>query len=155
MAHEIQLKVGDFIFKDNGNLFGRKDNKVPVVKIHRVTRMPGRHLPSKKMVRVNGVYDFSEHTVKVISPERAAEITKLYESCTEINQSLKPDLNTSCYREDNGQPKLPIDPRAAQKLLFQFRMRNPEGGYEIYKCTHCGNLHLGKTRDILQDIILL
>jgi hypothetical protein len=155
MAHEIQLKAGDFILKDNGNLFGRKDNKHAVVKINKVTHAPGRHLANKRMVRVNGVYDFSEHTVKVITPEKAAEIIELYETCKEINESLKPDLNTSCFREDNGQPKVPIDPKAAQKLLYQFRMRNPEGGYEIYRCTHCGHLHLGKTRDILHDIILL
>jgi hypothetical protein len=155
MAHEIHLKVGDFILKDNGNLFGRKENKVPVVKIKRITHAPGRHLASKKMVRVNGTYDFSEYMVKVISPERAEEINALYESCKEINVSLKPDLNTSCFREDNGQPKVPIDPSAAQKLLYQFRMRNPEGGYEVYECKHCGNLHLGKTRDLLHDIILL
>lgn len=155
MVHEIQLKVGDFILKDNGNLFGRKDNKRAVVKINRITHAPGRHLANKKMVRVNGIYDFSEYMVKVISPERADEINKLYDSCKEINVSLKPDLNTSCFREDNGQPKVPIDPKAAQKLLYQFRMRNPEGGYEVYECKNCGNLHLGKTRDILQDIILL
>ncbi len=160
MENQIKLKVGDYIIKNNFGLFGSncgvKDysSKTPVLLIERITPASGNHPANKRLVAVNKKYNFSEYDVTVVTPERAKEILDLYESCKEINVSLKPDLNTSCFREDNGQPKQSVDPRGAQKLLFQFRMKNPDGGYEIYKCNHCGNLHLGKTRD-LKDIILL
>ena len=159
MLHEIQLKVGDFIVKNNSGIFGSntgsKDysSRTPVLKVERVTHASGPE--NKRMIQINKKYTISEYSVKVVSSERAEEILAIYESCKEINESLKPDLNTSCFREDNGQPKVVVDPLVARQLLFQFKMKNPEGGYQIYKCTHCGNLHLGKTRNIVQDVILL
>ncbi len=161
MTREIKLNVGDFIVKNNSGIFGSNtgskdyDSRTPVLKIDRVTHASGNHNMLKKMLQINKKYTISEYDVKVVSPERAEEILSIYESSKEINESLKPDLNTSCFREDNGQPKVAIDPLGARQLLFQFKMKNPEGGYQIYKCAHCGNLHLGKTRDILHDIIIL
>jgi hypothetical protein len=159
MLHEIQLKVGDYVVKNNHGIFGSntgaKDysSRTPVLKIEKVTHDSGPE--NKRMIRINKKYTISEYSVSVVSQERAEEILAIYESCKEINESLKPDLNTSCFREDNGQPKVAVDPLGARQLLFQFKMKNPEGGYQIYKCSHCGNLHLGKTRNIVQDIILL
>lgn len=145
-AFDLKLKVGDLIMKKNFTEFGSRANKTAVLEITKVQRHPKwqNHAWNKGGVKLNGVFEILQDDVEVLTPERAKEIQAIYEDF-KISESTKPELNTSCVREDNGKPKEALSESAAKKVLYRYRMLNPTGGYEVYKCTHCKELHLGKT----------
>jgi hypothetical protein len=138
----MEIVKGDYIRKKNYDLFGRK----VVLEVNSI-----KQSKTKKGViffLINGRKWVETAHIEKSSKEESENLQNLFESC-KITESLRPNLNTSCIREDNGQPKNKIySERAILRILFMRRMKNPEGGFEAYKCAHCGAFHLGKTINI-------
>lgn len=145
-AFDLKLKVGDFIMKKNFTLFGSRVNKSAMLEIKKVQRHPKwqNHALNRGGVLLNGVFELLQDSVEVITAEKAQEIQAIYEDF-KISESTKPELNTSCVREDNGKQKEALSESSARRVLYRYKMLNPSGGYEIYRCSHCKELHLGKT----------
>ena len=142
-AFDLKLKVGDLIMKKNFAEFGSRTNKTAVLEITKVQKWQN-HAWNRGGVKLNGVFQLLQDSVEVLTTERAKEIQEIYDDF-KISESTKPELNTSCVREDNGKPKEALTESAAKRVLYRYRMLNPTGGYEVYRCTHCKELHLGKT----------
>lgn len=144
MGKHLKLKIGEIVRKKSGELFGgHGGDPVPALAIEKIGAWAsGRYI-------LNGLYVIEQEKLVVIDEEEKKKIDSIWESTSEISTTLKPELNTSCVREDNGEPKQKFSERSYRKALFKHRVRNPEGGYEAYTCAHCGSVHIGKTRETI------
>jgi hypothetical protein len=139
MGKHLTLQVDQIVTKTNGELFGgHGGNPFPTLTIKKITPWSvGKYL-------LNGLYVIDQEKLTVIDEAEQLRIEETWKNL-EISEVLKPDLNTSCIREDNGEAKVKFSENSYKKALFKFRIRNPEGNYEAYKCAQCGSIHIGKT----------
>jgi rubrerythrin len=142
MAKHLKLKVGNIVRKTNGELFGgHGESPYPTIKITKIGAW------ANGLYILNNLYVIDQEKLTVIEEDERSRVEKVWEESGEICVSLKPDLNTSCIREDNGEAKMKFSESNFRKALFRHRMRNPSGGYEAYKCSHCDHIHIGKTKN--------
>jgi hypothetical protein len=143
---EQPFKKGDILLKRSRTRFGQAG---PTLTVRSVEAFgDGRY-------RINGKYVFRPEDVEIITEEEALNAELVWEDSGKISTSLKPDLNSSCFREDNGNPKQKFPEDGFQSVLFQARMRNPEGGYEAYRCKHCSHIHIGKSQGLYEGVMLV
>lgn len=139
------IKIGDYIRKNNFVTFGREDDSKPVIKVISLSEMTGKNGGFRSYL-VNGIYQVSPKDITIIDEEEARRIIGVWEDSGNISPIFNETENTKCFREDNGKPKVTYHGRKGwQKPLFNFRMKNPLGGFQAYKCPECGKVHIGKT----------
>jgi hypothetical protein len=124
------MKRGDFIRKQNYDpVLG---SGYPVVKIKEIDQQ-----------KINGKHCNSRKTYVVISREEAIAIMEMFNSIA-ISSTPVEDKEFVCKRDDNGQPKEPISAFHIKKVLFHYKMINPD--FDAYKCPKCLQYHLGKKK---------
>jgi len=139
------IKIGDYIRKNNFVTFGREDDSKPVIKVISLKEMTGKKGGFRSYL-VNEIYQILPKDITVIDEEEARRIIGVWEDSGNISPIFNETENTKCFREDNGKPKVTYHGRKGwQKPLFNFRMKNPLGGFQAYKCPECGKVHIGKT----------
>jgi hypothetical protein len=142
------LVVGDYIRKRSFNTFGTETDSKPVIKISSLSTLLGSKGGFSRWI-INGVYHMLPSDFIIISEDEAIRIMGIWENSAEISPVANDTLNTKCIREDNGKPKVTYHGKAGwRKPLFNFRMKNPHGGFQAYKCPECGKIHIGKTMEI-------
>lgn len=127
------MKVGDYIRKENyTSVLG---SGYPVIKIKGITKNS-----------INGVMisENQRKTFVVISEEEAISLMEKYNSSI-ISSIPVADKTFVCKREDNGQPKVPIDVFRIKEVWFHYYMLNP--AISAYCCPKCGYYHLGKLKE--------
>ena len=132
--------IGDFIIKKTYDLFGTSVNKTPVLEIKKIGKTK-----SGQPIFNNAFIIFDENNIEKVTPELATLLFNIFEKCIPTETENAGNINT-CIREDNGQPKQKIKLAAINRVLFRFRMTNPSGNYEAYKCSICDHYHLGKRK---------
>lgn len=115
--------------------FGKKNlnayDKIRTVKVSR-----------KKLVVING-NEFNTAPI-LISQEEAYKLKDIWDEIQKrpILKSL--NIENEHFRLDNGKEKEILLERTAKRFLYNFTMKYPEYKYEIYTCTYCGGIHIGK-----------
>jgi hypothetical protein len=146
------LVVGDYIRKRSFNTFGTETDSKPVIKISSLSTILGSKGGFSRWL-INGVYQMLPSDFIIISEDEAIRIMGIWEDSAEISPVANVTLNTKCIREDNGKPKVTYHGKAGwRKPLFNFRMKNPNGGFQAYKCPECGKIHIGKTMEIPGEV---
>jgi hypothetical protein len=141
MKH-LKLKSGDLIKKISGETFGgHGDNPVPFIEIKAIQPW------SNGNYRINNLYVISQEKVSLIDDIEKEFLVKIWDKASILQETIKPNFNTSCYREDNGEPKQALSQSNFRKAVFRFNSKNPTGNYEAYRCKHCNNIHIGKTNE--------
>lgn len=96
--------------------------------------------------RINGKYFDFEKLPIVISQKEAMKLLTDWKEIQEyvIKESLIQKFEH--IREDNGEEKKSYTSEyQAKTVLFAWRHKKPEGKFELYKCSVCNELHIGKT----------
>ena len=125
------MKKGDYIRKENYDpVLG---SGYPVVKIKGIDQR-----------QINGVIANSRKTYIVIPRQEAIELMELYNSIS-ISSIPVEDKEFVCKREDTGNPKEPISAFHIKRVLFHYKMINPD--FDAYKCPKCLQYHLGKLKN--------
>ena len=138
-------QVGDYIIKTNYNTFGRDADSSPVVKIDRIAPLLGKKGGFSKWL-INKEYQMNPSDFDIISEDEAARIMGIWEESSHLSPVSNDNANTKCVREDNGNQKATYPGRLGwRRPLFIFKMKNPDGGFQAYKCPECGKAHIGKT----------
>ena len=140
LMSKLKIKVGDYIIKKGRNVFGRGETSTPVLLVESI-----KCTGNEKRYVFNEHYHIEQEFLEVVSKKEAERINEIYDSCVLV-ESSKPDLS-SCVREDNGQKKVGFPEKHFKHVLFQAKMRNPDGGFQAYTCKHCGEIHIGKTKE--------
>lgn len=139
MGKHLKLKIGDVVMKCNFDLF--RDH--PLLKIEKI-------LPwSQECYQLNGVFVIFQENVKVLNAEEIEEIEKVWKSCQEVSEVIRPNEYGTCVREDNGKPKIKYRRDNFQAKLFLWKMRNPGGLFTAYECPGCREIHIGKTSHLV------
>jgi hypothetical protein len=142
-------RVGSFLRKNNFQPFKLPTHQtVACIKIKRIKF-------GNKQIVINGTMQFhlSENLPIVISKEQALDFEskwiQIKYELDNIQESRRKEFEH--FREDNGQAKKALNRGNAKAILFKYRQQNPEGNYEVYTCTHCGEIHIGKVLPELID----
>lgn len=139
------IKIGDYIRKNNLVTFGREEDSKPVIKVISLKEMTGKKGGFRSYL-VNGIYQVLPKDITIIDEEEARRIMSIWEDSANISPIINETENTKCFREDNGMPKVTYHGKKGwQRPLFNFRMKNPLGGFQAYICPECGKVHIGKT----------
>ncbi len=147
MKEIYTLKIGDYIRKRSFGTFGTDKDSKPVIKVTTLSPILGGKGGFSRWL-INGVYQMIPSDFIIISEKEAIRIMTIWDDSSNVSAVVNDNTNTKCVREDNGKPKVTYNGSTGwRKPLFLFRMKNPNGGFQAYKCPECGNIHIGKTNE--------
>lgn len=141
-------KKGDLIKKASGGLF--KFNTFrgkPILSPYDTVRgiQPSKDAGS---IYINGDRYYEPNQPIIISQIEANELYKEWERISKIIPSISNRKHTEFehIREDNGEEKVAyLNKNEARKVLWQYSQKFPEKKFELYICSVCGGIHMGKT----------
>lgn len=134
----------------------RKKNFNPIGKSICILIQSAREIPGNR-IHVNGFCSLGLEHIEVVDKAEADKLNDLFKNI-QISETLHFDPETSCTREETGEPKGKIHSEKAIKIkLFIMRQKYPEKDFQAYKCSNCGFYHIGKTKEVqeLADNLLL
>ncbi|MFW5847544.1 MAG: hypothetical protein ACOCVF_01310 [bacterium] len=133
------IKVGDYIRKKNyTSVFGKN---LPVIKIKHINQKNGtvNNIPNSTLHKPANL-----NSLVVISEEEAIQLMEEWNN-TYVSPIPSTNRNYVHVREDNNQPKEPINAFHIKEVLFRYRKTVSED-MDAYKCPVCGYYHLGKNK---------
>lgn len=146
-----RIKSGDWIRKANNTVFKEQygangvkiieeGEELPFLKVDTI-----QFISSGKCV-INGIYWVNPYNIKIMTEEEFIEYKGIWDSCN-ISPTDEPFEIDSCIRKDTGEPKkkLPGMP-SLRRILFEKVIKKPEALFQAYKCSHCGEYHIGKKK---------
>jgi len=142
------FRIGGYLRKFNFEPFSLKGHLlVAFIKIKKV------RIGTNKVIINDIHFQLSENLPVRISKEYALELQSEWEETKHEINDLQESKNKDFehFREDNGEPKRPLNRALARKILFKQRHMNPSGLYEAYICSHCNEIHTGKTKDLVAE----
>lgn len=142
----VSKKGSTFAFSNGDLVIKRSMNPFPG--IGPVFTVKGIEKFANGKYRFSGRYVFDEKDLIKITEEESERLRAIWEDSARIRETLRREISVSCYREDNGEPKMKFTDTRFQSILYTYRMRNPEGEYEAYRCEHCGFVHIGKAKGL-------
>ena len=81
----------------------------------------------------------------IISKKEADRLTKVW---LDVDQNTVIQFSSSQkfehIREDTGEEKISLKQKDIKPALYKYQMQNPNKKYNVYKCSVCGGIHLGK-----------
>lgn len=81
----------------------------------------------------------------IISKKEADRLSKIW---LNIDKNLIIEKSTAKefehIREDNGEEKVSLKKKDIKIALYKYQMKNPSAKYNVYTCSVCGGIHLGK-----------
>lgn len=133
---EQKIVKGDYIRKKNFDRIGKLIG----------VQVRSANYNDKGIVGINGFMWADPQYLEVISKEEADNLNNILKSCV-ISETIPFAENMTCFREDNGEPKIKIpQERVAIMKLFSLKMKHPERNLISYKCEFCNHFHLGKEK---------
>lgn len=132
----LVLRVGQIIIKKSFTIFNT--DQTPVLTIKKIEPW------SIGQYRINGTYVILQKNVEIVNQEEADQIVEIWKSSQHLSELLKDDFNGSCVRED-GKKKQTYSIKQFPHVLFSWKMKKPADGFEAYICSHCNEIHIGKT----------
>jgi hypothetical protein len=133
----LVLRVGQMIIKKSFTIFNTDQS--PVLTIKKIKPW------SEGQYMINGTYVILQKNVEVVNQAEADQIVEIWKSSQQLSELLKDDFNGSCVREDNGEKKQTYSIKQFPHVLFSWKMKRPNEGFEAYTCAHCNEIHIGKT----------